>query len=309
MKDWIQAARLRTLPLASACVLMGAAVARGEAMTGELTRDRFHWVFAGILLTVVCLQVLSNFANDLGDAENGADDATRLDRAVASGRISPAAMRRAVIIGALLSLFLGIGSVALALIGTGLLVPAALIIGLGLASIGAAYKYTAGANPYGYRGLGDVAVFMFFGLIGVGGTAFLLAHEWHWGWLLPGAFTGAMSTAVLNLNNMRDHVKDAAAGKATLVTRLGFDRAKRYHMLLFVGGWGAFLAFFAGMEAGRWTGLMWMGLIGLVHIRHLGFVRATKEPAELDGELKKIAMSTAVVALFLLLGAINYPVR
>lgn len=278
-------------------------------MTRELTRDRFHWVFAGILLTVVCLQVLSNFANDLGDAQNGADDATRLDRAVASGRISPAAMRRAVVIGSVLCLLLGIATVTIALIGTGLLLPAAAMVGLGIASIGAAYKYTAGANPYGYRGLGDVAVFMFFGFIGVGGTAFLLAHEWHWGWLLPGAFTGAMSTAVLNLNNMRDHVKDAAAGKATLVTRMGFDRAKRYHMLLFAGGWGAFLAFFAGMEAGRWTGLMWMGLIGLVHIRHLGFVRATKEPAELDGELKKIAMSTAVVALFLLLGAINYPVR
>lgn len=307
MKDWIQAARLRTLPLASACVLTGAALAMGQAMENDVAGARFWVVFAGILLTVVCLQVLSNFANDLGDAENGADDATRLDRAVASGRITPAAMRRAVVTGAVLCLFLGIATVTIALKGTGLLLPAAAIVALGIASIGAAYKYTAGANPYGYRGLGDLAVFLFFGLIGVGGTAFLLAHEWQWGWLLPGVFTGAMSTAVLNLNNMRDHMKDAAAGKATLVTRMGFDRAKRYHFMLFVAGWGAFLLFFAGMEAGRWTGLFWMALIGLVHARHLGFVRAAEDPATLDGELKKIAMSTAVVTLFLLLGAINYP--
>lgn len=276
-------------------------------MTTPETEERFWWVFGGILLTVLLLQVLSNFANDLGDAENGADDESRTDRAVASGRISARAMRVAVIGGAVKSLFFGVATVAFALWGTGLLGPAALLVGLGGAGIVAAYKYTAGENPYGYRGLGDLAVFLFFGWIGVGGTAFLLTHTWDWAWLLPGTFVGALSTAVLNLNNMRDHVKDAEAGKGTLVTKMGFEMAKNYHLLLFAVGWGAFLAFFAGVEAGRWTGLFWMALIGLVHLKHLGGVRGVKSPADLDPELKKIALSTAVVALFLLLSAINYP--
>ena len=186
MNDWIQAARLRTLPLASACVLTGAAVGyRPDA-------ERFYPVFAAALLTVLLLQILSNYANDLGDAENGADGAERVDRAVASGRISRGAMRRAVIALAALALVSGMGTVVLALQGTGLLGAALALIAAGLAGIYAAYSYTAGKNPYGYRGLGDLMVMVFFGWVGVAGTAFLVSGVWSWAWLLPGTFTGAM---------------------------------------------------------------------------------------------------------------------
>ena len=172
--DWVQAARLRTLPLASACVMTGAAVGyRPDA-------DRFYPVFASALATVLLLQVLSNYANDLGDAENGADGAERADRAVASGRISPQAMRRAVVGLAVLAFAAGIGTVWLALAGTGLMLPALAIIAAGVGGIYAAYSYTAGRNPYGYRGLGVLMVLVFFGWVGVAGTAFLVSGQRHY---------------------------------------------------------------------------------------------------------------------------------
>lgn len=303
MKDWIQAARLRTLPLASACVLTGAAI--GFDPAGEA--GRFFEVFAGALVTVLLLQVLSNYANDLGDAENGADGPERADRAVASGRISRMAMKRAVYLLAVLAFISGLGTVGWALRGKDLLGPALLVIAAGLAGIGAAYKYTAGKNPYGYRGLGDLAVMAFFGWIGVSGTAFLVSGTWSWAWLLPGTFTGAMSVAVLNLNNLRDHEKDAAAGKRTLVTRLGFTAGKRYHVAVLAMGWAALLTFTLGLEAGKWRGMMWIALIGLVHLKHAVGVVQTTDPAALDPELKRIALSTAVVAFFLFLAAIQPP--
>ncbi len=303
MNDWIQAARLRTLPLASACVMMGAAVGFDPASD----QGHFFAVFAGALVTVLLLQVLSNYANDLGDAENGADGPERADRAVASGRITRTAMKRAVYGLAAAALVAGLATVWWALRGRGLFLPALGVIAAGIAGIAAAYKYTAGQNPYGYRGLGDLAVMVFFGWVGVAGTAFLASGTWSWSWLLPGTFTGAMSVAVLNLNNMRDHERDAAAGKHTLVTRMGFDRAKGYHAALLLTGWAALLAFTLGIEAGQWRGMMWIGLIGLVHLKHLVGVGQTTEPAQLDGELKRIALSTAVTAFFLFLAAIQPP--
>lgn len=307
-RNWIQASRMRTLPLAAACVMIGAAVGHDSALQDEVTCGRFWWVFAGIMATVLVLQILSNYANDLGDSLNGADDHTRKDRAVASGRISPRAMRLAVLASALMALVLGVSTVAYALWDTGNLLAFILLVGLGALAIVAAYKYTAGRNPYGYKGLGDLMVFLFFGWIGVGGTAFLLSHTWSWTWLIPGTFSGALGVSVLNLNNLRDHEKDAAAGKRTWVTRMGFEGAKKYHLSLFVTAWCSFLIYFLGIESGRWSGMIWMGLIALVHLRHLVDVWHQKNPAALDPELKKIALSTAVVALFLLMSAVNYPV-
>lgn len=303
MNDWIQAARLRTLPLASACVMMGAAV----GFDPSTDTGHFFEVFAGALTTVLLLQILSNYANDLGDAENGADGPEREDRAVASGRITRAAMKRAVYVLAGAALLSGIATVWWALRGKDLFVPAVAVIAAGIAGIGAAYKYTAGKNPYGYRGLGDLAVMVFFGWVGVAGTAFLVSGMWSWSWLLPGTFTGAMSVAVLNLNNMRDHERDAAAGKHTLVTRMGFAKAKGYHGALLVTGWAALLAFTLGVESGQWRGMMWIALIGLVHVKHVVEVAQTTDPLRLDPELKRIALSTAVVAFFLFLAAIQPP--
>ena len=114
---------------------------------------------------------------------------------------------------------------------------------------------------------------------------------------------GLLSVAVLNLNNLRDHVSDAATGKRTLVVRMGFEPAKRYHLFLFTGAWLALLVFWRLDAGGPWRGQLWYGLFGLVHARHLALVFRTKDPAALDGELKKIAISTFAIALFLFLSA------
>ena len=301
LRDYILAARLRTLPLASACVLAGGAMA---GSTGFPTDARFYALFLGCLTTVILLQILANFANDLGDFENGADRAEgkeRADRAVASGRISVVGMRKAVyttgglaFVTGLATALWGVGDNALELL---------MWIGIGTLSIGAAYAYTAGSRPYGYSGLGDIGVFVFFGVAGVAGTAALIAGEFDALWLLPSATIGFLSVGVLNLNNLRDHVSDAATGKHTLVVRMGFSKGKVYHAALVIGAWLALLAFWHLDPSGPWHGQLWYGLFGLVHARHLAFVFKTEDPAELDGELKKIALSTFAISLFLFLSA------
>lgn len=299
VRDFIQAARLRTLPLASACVLTGGALA---GATDVVSPERFQLLFAGCLLTVVLLQVLANFANDLGDFENGADGpegGQRRDRAVASGRIPAGSMRKAVLVTAGLALAVGFCTVVLA-VGDAWL-DLLKWTGAGMLSIGAAYAYTAGSRPYGYRGFGDLSVLLFFGIAGVSGTAALISGSWDSLWLLPSLTIGLLSMAVLNLNNLRDHPSDAATGKRTLVVRMGFERGKLYHAALLVGAWVSLLAFWQLDPTGPWRGQLWYALFGLVHARHLMLVLRTTEPAELDAELKKIALSTFAIALFLFL--------
>jgi 1,4-dihydroxy-2-naphthoate polyprenyltransferase len=300
-RDWLDASRLRTLPLAAACVMVGGAVAFNSAQVDPAIAGLFWPVFARILFTVFGLQILSNWANDLGDYENGADGPERADRAVASGRIAPKTMKRAVKGLGLVVLLSGVGTVAMALWGTGLLFPAVGMILLGIVGIAAAYRYTAGKNPYGYVGLGDAAVFLFFGWVGVAGTAFLLSHTWSWSWLLPGTWTGALSVAVLNLNNMRDFKSDETAGKRTLAVRLGWEKARRYQVVCFVLAWAAWWAFSLVLEPGQWRGSLWIFALSLLHLAHLIRVFQTTDPKALDPELKRVALSTALVALFLLL--------
>ena len=301
VRDFIQAARLRTLPLASACVLTGGALA---GATGDVGFVRFIPLFTGCLVTVFLLQILANFANDLGDFENGADRAEgseRADRAVASGRITAAQMKRAVLVTAGLAFATGVATVLHA-VGDAW-ITLLKWVGAGLASIAAAYTYTAGKRPYGYSGLGDISVFGFFGFAGVAGTAALITGDFEPIWLLPSATIGFLSVGVLNLNNLRDHLSDAATGKQTLVVRMGFRKGKVYHAALIIGAWAALLTFWVLDGAGPWRGHLWYGLFGLVHARHLAFVFRTEDPAELDGELKKIALSTFAIALFLFMSA------
>ena len=301
MKPWIQASRLRTLPLATACVMVGGGVSFRLASSHPLTEQRFGVVFAIILITVILLQILSNWANDWGDFENGADDATRTDRAVASGLIAPVVMKRAVKRLSAVAFASGITAITVALWGTELILSAMGVLVLCILSIAAAFRYTAGANPYGYKGYGDAMVLLFFGWIGVGGTGFLLAHDWNWAWMLPATWCGALSTAVLNLNNMRDHVNDERTGKRTLVVQMGWRRAKLYHTACFAIGWLSWWVFALVIEAGLWRGLGWMALINAVHAAHVLRVWKNEDPKSLDGELKKVAFSTAVAALFMLL--------
>ena len=225
LRYWLAASRLRTLPLAAASILCGGYLA--------LVQGNFR---PGILLlclaTALALQIFSNLANDYGDAQNGADHNGRQGpaRMVASGRLSAAAMRRALLIMALICCLLGILllSTALSVSAIGWL----FWLAVGAACILAAYRYTAGSQPYGYAGWGDAAVCLFFGWVGVLGSAYLQTGEFEAAALLPATALGLWCSMVLNLNNMRDIRSDLAAGKLTVAARLGLSLATHYHHFL-----------------------------------------------------------------------------
>ena len=225
---WLLAARLRTLPLACSSVLLGSGLAAHA--------DAFRWpLFLLCLLTAILLQVLSNLANDYGDAVSGADLAGRVGptRAVATGLITARQMQLAMGLTALAAVVSGLALLWSAFVDDW---PALLaFIGFGALALVAAVTYTVGRRPYGYRGFGDLSVFLFFGLLGVMGSYYLYTHQLSWSLLLPAASCGLLATAVLNINNIRDRVSDAASGKVTLAVRLGASRARNYHWLL-VGG-------------------------------------------------------------------------
>ncbi|MDX2194933.1 MAG: 1,4-dihydroxy-2-naphthoate octaprenyltransferase [Cytophagales bacterium] len=234
IKHWISALRLRTLPLAVSSMTMGAIAA---AHNGFINIQIFIWS----LVTAVLLQILSNLANDYGDSQHGADNAMRTGpkRAVQAGYISPQAMKIAIIVFTLLTLCSGI---ALLYISFGK--PDSnfmLMLLIGLIAIAAAIKYTAGAKPYGYAGLGDVSVFLFFGLAGVAGSYYLYVHDIDAKVLLLSYTMGSLSMAVLNLNNMRDILPDTLAGKKTIPVRIGFENSKYYQYMMLIS---AYLALF-----------------------------------------------------------------
>ena len=297
MKHWLSAMRLRTLPLALSCVLSGSAIA--------LIEGSFNgWVFILTVLTTILLQVLSNFSNDLGDFKNGADNAGRIgpQRAVQSGAISADKMKNAAIVTALLALVSGVLLLYVSLYHTGYAAAAIVMLLLGIGSIGAAVKYTAGKNPYGYRGLGDVFVFIFFGLVGVIGSAFLQTKAVELWYALPALTIGTLSTMVLNLNNMRDRINDQRSGKKTLVVRMGGDYAKLYHVALFMVALISALAMCIYFEMK--TGLMLIPFIILA--LHVKKVMATKHERDYDPELKKVAISTFLVSILLLISSLIF---
>ena len=205
-KAWLHAFRLRTLPLSLSCIGMAGFLAAAAG--------KFDLVlFLLCCITTIFLQVLSNLANDYGDSIHGADHAERKGptRAVQSGAISLSQMRNAVILFSLLSLVSGVMLLLLSF-GTDWLA-IFFFFGLGLLSILAAIGYTVGKKPYGYIGLGDISVLIFFGLVGVMGSFYLFTHQISWLEVLPALSCGLFSIAVLNVNNIRDIDSDRMAGK------------------------------------------------------------------------------------------------
>lgn len=297
ISDWIVAMRLRTLPLSLSSILVGSALVSDKSAP-------FVSILILALLTTITLQILSNLANDYGDTQNGADSSERIGpaRAVQSGKISSTQMKRAMLVSVILAFVLGVALIFTSFSQSNNWVLILVFLLLGIAAIAAAVKYTAGKNPYGYRGMGDLFVFLFFGLVGVGGTYFLLQNNLPWSVLLPAITIGAFSAAVLNLNNMRDIHSDSKAGKKTLVVILGASRAKAYHFMLLIIGWlslAFYLTFF------RTTDWMWMSLLFLpFHFKHLLKVYKVSEPSEFDGELKLIAFSTFGVSLILFIASV-----
>ena len=288
-KAWLRAFRLRTLPLSFSSVILGSLMA-AYRQSFDLS------ILIGALSTTLFLQVLSNLANDYGDFVKGVDnkDRTGPERSVQSGAIEVGEMKLAIVIFSLLSFASGIWLLLNAADNLEFGAIAVFLV-LGLLAIGAAIKYTVGKNPYGYQGLGDLAVFLFFGITGVGGTYYLYTAELSWADLLPAVSIGALSTGVLNLNNMRDHENDRASGKRSLVVLLGLESARRYHIALLVIALLASLAYtFLNFKSGfQFIYLITIPLL----FQNARVVITTTRVSDLDKELKKLAISTLLFAL------------
>ena len=307
MIDWIKAARLRTLPLSMSGIIMGSFIARWKLLEQGKTWD---WtIFALALLVTLLYQVLSNFANDYGDGVKGTDQ-NRIgeaeQRAVASGKITAKQMRNAVILFSVLSL-----------VATLLLLYKAFFpnfinefytfIGLGVACILAAIGYTVGKKPYGYLGLGDIMVFIFFGLVSVCGSYFLFTKSFDWDILLPASAIGLLSAGVLNLNNMRDIENDEKSGKKTLALRLGFKNAMIYEMVILMLPPILVLIYMMInhlQEQGKYYAfIFFVTIFPLTSLRRK--IIAVKEPKELDPFLKQVGIITLLMSVLVAVG-LNY---
>jgi 1,4-dihydroxy-2-naphthoate octaprenyltransferase len=298
LSTWLHAFRLRTLPLAVSSIIVGSALAVPYSRISAERTFRLE-VLLLALLTAILLQILSNLANDLGDHLHGTDNAARVgpQRAVQSGSIPPAAMKRAMLLCGTLAFASGVALIVSAL---GIRLMTLVFLLAGLLAIGAAVKYTFGRNPYGYAGLGDVSVFLFFGIVGVMGTHYLHARTIDWMHLLPAAGFGLLSAGVLNVTNMRDIRTDKASGKITLAVRLGPDAAKSYHGFLIIGGLTCLMLFtalnFQGMP--QWGFLVTTSVLA----SHLRVVLRNHDPAALDPELKRLALATFATAIAFAVG-------
>ncbi len=279
--------RLRTLPLSLAGIILGVLLAGGG--------HRLNGLFVVLLLlTTVFLQILSNLSNELGDTLHGTDRADRqgIRYSLQDGEMTVPEMKRLIACVAVLCCLLGFGMVWTAF--GELLAPLPLaFLALGAAAVWAAMHYTLGRNPYGYRGFGDLFVFIFFGLATVCGGWFLSSLEWDWRILLPSAAIGCFSVAVLNVNNIRDMKSDAET-RTTVAIKLGVHRARIYQTVLIAAGWALMTAFSLTGSPSVWRFLYVLTLPGF--IKHLRGVWTLQDRA-LDPMLPLLVLSTFAFAL------------
>ncbi|MDO1514377.1 1,4-dihydroxy-2-naphthoate octaprenyltransferase [Maribacter confluentis] len=289
LKAWLNAARLRTLPLSISGILVGAAIASWQGYSNN------NILFLA-LITTVGLQITSNFANDYGDGVKGTDNTDRIgpQRALQSGLLTAAQLKNGIYISIIINILLVVSLILLSF-GMAHVGYILLFLFLGGFAIWAAIKYTVGKSAYGYNGLGDVFVFIFFGLVSVLGTHFLFVKAFYPLAMLPAMTIGLLSVGVLNLNNMRDHRSDKAVGKNTVVVKMGYPRAKNYHYILLIG---AFLCLFSFLLTTNGSHLRYVSLIGFLPVFvHMRKVAVTENVADLDPELKKLALSTFLTAM------------
>lgn len=296
MNKWMKAARLRTLPLSLAGIIIAGFIA-----TSYQSFDIIIFVLS--VLTAALFQILSNFANDYGDGVKGTDNNERIgpERAIQTGSITTDQMKTAIIITGVLSFV-----VALYLIIYSFGIDNFLLIGiyllLGVASIVAAIKYTVGKNAYGYAGLGDLFVLIFFGLVSVIGGTYLYTKQLDWTLIFPALSIGLLSMAVLNLNNMRDLNSDIKSGKYTIPVKLGIDKAKKYHIFLIILPFFFTQAYLLHHFQGYWP---WLFMIPYLFLfAHLMRVIQINNPKDFDPELKKVAILTLLYAIFFGIGVI-----
>jgi len=298
LKPWLSAMRLRTLPLSVSGIILGTCFAY---YNGHFS----PWVLVLAILTTISLQILSNLANDFGDSENGADNDERVGplRAVQSGEITPDEMLDAIKFNIIVVIILTLSLIWAAFGPTNFLF-LLLFIFLGGMSVYAALNYTMGDSPYGYRALGDVFVFIFFGLISTIGSYLLYMHTIDHVVVLPAIALGLLSVGVLNLNNMRDLDADANVGKITLAVKLGIERAKKYHFVLIVGAMIITVIFSILYYVEPYNFMYLLAFIPLIF--HLKKIKTANAPDDFDSQLKVLALSTFLFSLLLGIGYVLY---
>ena len=301
-KNYIKAARLRTLPLSVSGIILGSYLGNNYLIYETNTRTTI-WetlIFWLAILTTIGFQVLSNFANDYGDGLKGSDkNRTGEERMVASGAISPKQMKFAMIITTIITLIIALLLIYVSF-GKENFGYSILFFFLGIASIAAAIKYTVGNSAYGYSGFGDIFVFIFFGLLSVVGSYFLYTKQVNFNIFLPAISVGLLSTAVLNLNNLRDREEDKKNNKNTLVVKLGNNKAKKYHYFLVFGALVSALIYSFLDFRTIYQLIFLVAFIPLIN--NVKTVAQNKVPATLDSELKKVALSTFLFAILFGIG-------
>lgn len=304
VKSVIRAARLRTLPLSISGIIVGSFLgnhlvnSQVDAVSQSVFATPIFWL---AIITTIGFQVLSNFANDYGDGIKGSDK-NRIGEArmVSSGKITPKQMKNTMIFTAIFTLIVALFLIYISF-GKENFGYSILFFFLGIASIAAAIKYTVGNAAYGYSGFGDVFVFLFFGLLSVLGSYFLFAKQLDFQLFLPAIAIGFLSTAVLNLNNLRDEEQDKINQKNTLVVKLGTKKAKNYHFFLI---FGALFVSNIFVIMNYQYAIQFSYLIAFIPlIKNVITVAKNNNPSELDGELKKVALSTFLFAV--IFGIVN----
>ena len=289
---WIKAFRLRTLPLALSCSVLGSFLAYASGSFRPV-------ILILAATTTLFLQILSNLANDYGDAIHGVDTNNRVgpQRVISSGLISKKNMKRVIILFAILSLISGLFLVFIGLQGTHSKI---IFLFLGLLAIYAAITYSIGKKPYGYVGFGDLFVFLFFGIVGVAGTYYLHTGVFTPWILLPASAVGLLSSGVLNLNNMRDIKNDSLTGKRTLVVRLGSNGAKIYHVILLILSMLLSLVYTLKYYHSIFQFLFILTFP--LFVLNIKVVIQNTEPIELNNELRKLALTTLIFSIMFGLG-------
>ena len=291
LKAAIRSMRLRTLPLSAAGVLLGILLAAADWKVDPVTAVL-------IVLTTVCLQILSNLSNELGDALSGTDGEERQgpQYSLGSGGLSIVEIKRLIGLFTVLCVLFGTAMTWRAF-GTLRDLTPILVLMLGAGAIVAAMRYTLGPNPYGYRAKGDLYVFIFFGLVAVLGAYFVCTRGLglHWKLLLPASAVGCFSVGVLNVNNIRDMKSDAAT-RTTVAIKLGLRKARIYQTVLLVVGWLCITAYCLLCWPSPWH---WLWVLTLpLYARHLQLVW-TREDRSLDPALPLLVMSTFLLCLLL----------
>ena len=290
VRAYITSFRLRTLPLSLSGVLLGSLLAASD---GYFKTTTFVWA----MLTTVALQILSNLANEVGDLTKGTDNEHRLGpiRSAQSGALSMREMVQAMIVFGVIAIITGSLLIYEAFRDLLNWKSIALFIAGG-ASIVAAVKYTVGKSAYGYRGLGDLFVFIFFGVVSVMGSYFAMSGVLPWICVLPAAAIGFLSSGVLNMNNIRDIENDSVCGKRTIPVILGIQGAKIYHFVITLLA-VICLVLYSVLHPAGWTGYLFLLTLPLLAMHLKSVYRG--EGRALDSQLKFLSITTLLIALLL----------